>query len=153
MAQVAGYLGAKINKQPTMTDFTSDITPIPHSQDRVFKVLSDLNNIGKFQKNVEGLPIKDLTFDTDSCRFTVDGVGKIALRIVEREPNKTIKLTSETSPVPFTCWIQLVEAGPNDTHLKLTLRADIPFLLKPMISKPLEKGIKKTAEALAAIPY
>jgi len=136
-----------------MTDFTSDITPIPHSQERVFTVLSNLNNIGTFQKNLSSLHIKDLTFDTDSCRFTANGVGTIALRITEREPSKTIKFVSETSPVPFTCWIQLVESGPNITQLKLTLRADIPFLLKPMVSKPLENGIKKAAEALANLPY
>lgn len=136
-----------------MADFTSDITPIPHSQERVFTVLSDLNNLGKFQKDLSGLPIKDLSFDKDCCQFTADGVGKIAMRIIEREPYKTIKLTSESSPIAFTCWIQLVEAAPNDTRLKLTLRADIPLFLKPMVSKPLEKGIKKVAEALAAIPY
>lgn len=136
-----------------MTDFISDITPIPHSQERVFSILSDLNNLGKFQKDLTGLPIKNLAFDKDSCRFTADGVGKIAVRIVEREPSKTIKLTSEASPVPFTCWIQLIEVDPNNTQLKLTLRADIPFLLKPMVVKPLEKGINKAAEALAALPY
>lgn len=136
-----------------MTEFTSDITPIPHSQERVFAVLSDLNNLGKFQKDLSGLPIKNLTFDQDSCQFSVDPVGKIALRIAEREPFKTIKLVSESSPIPFTCWIQLVEAAPNDTRLKLTLRADIPVFLKPMVSKPMEKGIKKAAEALAALPY
>lgn len=136
-----------------MTEFTSEIISIPHSQERVFNVLSDLNNLGKFQKDLSGLPIKDLTFDKDSCRFSADGVGKIAIRIVEREPFKTIKLVSESSPVDFTGWIQLVEAESGDTLLKLTLRADIPLFLKPMVSKPLEKGINKAAEALAAIPY
>lgn len=136
-----------------MTEFTSDVTPIPHSQERVFTLLSDLNNLRKFQHELSGLPVKNLTFDADSCQFTAESVGKIAIRIIEREPFKTIKLVSESSPIAFTCWIQLVEAAPGDTRLKLTLRADIPVFLKPMVSKPLEKGIKKAAEALASLPY
>jgi hypothetical protein len=136
-----------------MTEFTSEIISIPHNQERVFTVLSDLNNLGKFEKNLSALPIKDLTFDKDSCTFKADGVGKIAVRIVEREPFKTIKLVSESSPVGFTGWIQLVEAGPSETRLKLSLHADIPLFLKPIISKPLEKGINKAAETLATLPY
>ena len=136
-----------------MTEFTSNIISIPHSQERVFTILSDFTNLGKFQKSLSGLPIKDLKFDKDSCQFNAEGVGKIAIRIVEREPFKTIKLISESSPVGFTGWIQLVEAGTGETRLKLTLHADIPLFLKPMISKPLEKGINKAAEALAALPY
>ncbi len=136
-----------------MTDFTSDVKSIAHDSERVFNFLSDLNHIEKFRASLSGSPVKEITFDRDSCRFKADGVGTIAVRIVEREPYKTIKFVSETSPVPFTCWIQLVEAAPNDTHLKLILRADIPLLLKPMVSKPLEKGIQKVADVLAALPY
>jgi hypothetical protein len=97
--------------------------------------------------------IKDFRFDADSCSFQVDGIGTISLHIVKREPFKTIKLETDKSPLPFTFWIQLQEVTPEDTRMKLTLRADIPFMLKPMLSKPLEDGIKKMAEALAKLPY
>ncbi|MDP4278396.1 MAG: SRPBCC family protein, partial [Bacteroidota bacterium] len=93
------------------------------------------------------------TFTSDTCSFNVPNIGTIALRIVEREPAKTVKLVTEKSPVPFTCWIQLTQAAPEDTRLKLTLRADIPFMLKGMVSKPLENMVQKVAEALAALPY
>lgn len=136
-----------------MTDFVSDIQKIPYSAERVFTKLSDLNNLEKVQSLLPEGKIKDFTFDTDSCSFQVESFGKIAVRVVEREPNKTIKLESEKSPMPFTFWIQLQEAEINDTQLKLTFRADIPFLFKGMISKPLEEGLKKFAEALAKLPY
>ncbi|NLT03377.1 MAG: SRPBCC family protein [Bacteroidales bacterium] len=136
-----------------MTDFTSDIKQIPHNQTKVFDTLSDLNNLARFGEKLPTTSIKDLSFDRDSCRFKVDNVGSIALRIIEREPCKTIKLVSESSPIPFTCWIQLVGAGENETRLKLTVRADIPLLLKPMVAKPLEKGIGELANVLAALPY
>ena len=136
-----------------MTDFVSDIQKIPYSADRVFAKLSDLNNLEKIQPLLPDGKVKEVSFDSDSCSFRVEPFGKIAIRVVEREPFKTIKMESEKSPVPFTCWIQLQEVSPDEALLKLTFRADIPFLFKGMISKPLEDGIKKVAEALAKLPY
>ena len=37
--------------------------------------------------------------------------------------------------------------------MKLTLKADIPFMLKGMVSGPLEDGLEKIADALAQVPY
>jgi carbon monoxide dehydrogenase subunit G len=136
-----------------MTDFVSDVQKIPYDANRVFTKLSDLNNLEKVQKIFLKGEIKDFTCDSDSCSFKADKVGKIILRVAERDPSKSIKMISEQSPVPFTCWIQLVEVASNDTRLKLTFRADIPFMFKSMISKPLEQGIRKIAEALASLPY
>lgn len=136
-----------------MTDFTSDTKQIPHATVNVFEMLADLNNLARLGDNLPVSSLKDLTFDKDCCRFKVDPVGTIALRIIEREPHKTIKLISESSPIPFTCWIQLVEAGKKDTRLKVTVRADIPLMLRPMVAKPLEKGIEDLATLLATLPY
>jgi len=136
-----------------MTDFVSDVQKIPFSAERVFSKLSDLNNLESVLSMIPQDQIKGFTFDTDSCSFQANPVGKISIRIIEREPFKTIKLVSEKSPVSFTCWIQLVEVATDDTRLKLTIGADIPLFFKGMIIKPLEEGIKKVAEALAKIPY
>jgi len=136
-----------------MTDFTSNVQKISFSAERVFRKLSDLNNIESVKENFPADKIRNMTFDSDSCSFQVDAIGTISVRIVEREPDKTIKLVSEKSPVPFTCWIQLQEIASDDTRLKLTLRADIPFMFKSMVSKPLEEGIQKMAETLASLQY
>jgi len=136
-----------------MTDFVSDIQKIPYSADRVFAKLSDLNNLEKVQSLLPEGKIRNFTFDTDSCSFQVDSFGDISVRVVEREPNKTIKLVSEKSPMPFTFWIQLQEIATDDTRIKLTFKADIPFMFKAMVSKPLKEGINKVAEALAQLPY
>jgi len=136
-----------------MTDFVSDVQKIPYDANRVYAKLSDLNNLEKIQSLLPEGKIKEFTFDTDSCSFQAEPIGKISMRVVERDPGKTIKLVSEKSPVPFTCWIQLKEVAADDTRLRITFSADIPFLFKGMVSKPLEEGIKKVAEALAKLPY
>jgi hypothetical protein len=136
-----------------MTEYTSDVQTILYSTERVYAKLSDLNNLEKVQSLLPADKIKEFTFDSDSCSFKVDMIGKISLRVVDREPLKTIKLQSEESPMEFTCWIQLKEAAPEDTRLKLTLKIDLPFFLKAMVNSKIEEGIQKVAEALAALPY
>ena len=42
---------------------------------------------------------------------------------------------------------------PESSKMKLTIEADIPFMLKPMVEGPLKDGIEKIADALSQIPY
>jgi uncharacterized membrane protein len=136
-----------------MTDFTSSIQKIPYDSERVFNKLSDFNNLESLKDKLPDDKIRDLSFDADNISFKVDPVGMVSFRIIERTPNDTIKLESVKSPIKLTGWIQLKEVAKDDTRLKLTLRADIPFMFKNMVSKPLEDGIQKVAEILASIKY
>lgn len=136
-----------------MTDFTSSIQKIPYSSEKVFVKLSDFNNLESLKNKLPDDKIRDLSFDTDNISFNVDPVGTVSFKIIERNPNDTIKLESVKSPIKLTGWIQLKEVAEDDTRLKLTLRADIPFMFKSMVSKPLEDGIQKVAEILASIKY
>ncbi|MBQ1797172.1 MAG: SRPBCC family protein, partial [Prevotella sp.] len=57
------------------------------------------------------------------------------------------------SPMPFNLWIQVLPVTETTSKMKLTLKADIPFMLKGMVSRPLQDGLEKIADALAQIPY
>jgi len=37
--------------------------------------------------------------------------------------------------------------------MRVTIDADIPLMLRAMVSGPLQEGVEKMADALAAIPY
>ena len=80
-------------------------------------------------------------------------VGEIKLRIIEREPLKTIKFETENSPIALNMWIQLLPTSDTSCKMKLTVKGDIPFMLKAMVSKPLKEGVEKVADMLAMIPY
>ncbi len=136
-----------------MADFLSEVKTIPYNDDKIFAMLSDLSNLERFKESIPQDTIKDFTFDTDTCSFTVDPVGSVEFRIIEREPNKTIKFATTNSPVPVLMWIQLKRAAENDTKLKMTFRADLNPFIKPMVSKPLQEAIDKISEVIANIPY
>lgn len=136
-----------------MTEFVSEIKKIPYNEECIYAMLSDLSNLERVKDRIPEDKIKDFTFDSNSCSLSVDLVGKIRFEIVEREPTKTIKFATTNSPVPLFLWIQLKQVAENDTRMKLTTRADLSPLIKPMVSKPLQNGIDKIADALAQIPY
>lgn len=136
-----------------MTEFVSDIKTIPYNEDRVYAMLSDLSNLERVKDRIPQDKIKDFEFDSDSCSFAVDPVGKITFQIVEREPNNTIKFTTTNSPVPLFLWVQLKQVEEADTRLKMTIRADLNPFIKPMVSKPLQDALDKISTVIAALPY
>lgn len=136
-----------------MTEFVSQIKAIPYGEDRIFMMLSDLSNLEKLRDRIPEDQLKDFSFDNDSCSFSVDPVGKITFQIVEREPFNLVKFSTTNSPVPLHLWIQIKQLAEDDCRLKLTVRADLPPFLKPMVSKPLQEAVDKIADVLAALPY
>jgi len=136
-----------------MTEFISDIKTIPCANQIVYETLSDLNNLEKIKNRIPPDKIEDFSFDSDSCSFSVKPVGKIRFSVVDREPQKTIKLSADQAPVDVKIWIQLKETNERETKMKLTVRADLNPFLKPMISQPLREGINQIANMLASIPY
>ena len=136
-----------------MTEFVSEVKTIPHDEDRIFSMLSDLSNLERIKDRLPQDKIQDFEFDSDSCSFAVAPVGKITFRIVEREPNKTIKFETTNSPVPLFLWIQLKQVAPEDTKLKMTIKADLNPFIKPMVSKPLQDALDKIAVVIASLPY
>lgn len=136
-----------------MTEFVSEVKTIPHNEDRIFAMLSDLSNLERIKDRIPQDKVKDFEFDSDSCSFAVDPVGRINFQIVEREPNKTIKFATTNSPVPLFLWVQLKQVAENDTRLKITVRAELNPFLKPMVSKPLQDAVDKISTVIASLPY
>ncbi len=136
-----------------MTKFESSIKQIPYPQAAVYRNLSDLSNLERVRDRIPEDKVKDFSFDRDSVTISADPVGLITLRICEREEPKCIKFETAQSPLPFNLWIQVLPVTETTCKMKLTLKADIPFMLKGMVSGPLEDGLEKIADALAQIPY
>jgi hypothetical protein len=136
-----------------MTEFTSEIKTLPHNQQTIYEVLSDMDNLEKIKDKIPTDKVQDFTFDRDSCSFSVSPIGKLKISIIDREPPKTIKFAADQAPVDVNMWIQLVPVTENETKMKLTVKANLNPFLKPMLSKPLQEGIDKVAAILTALPY
>ena len=136
-----------------MTKFESSIKQIPYPVEDVYRNISDLSNLERVRDRVPEDKLNSFSFDSDSVSVNVAPVGDLKLQIIEREENKCVKFESEQSPLPFNLWIQVLPVSETESKMKVTVQADIPFMLKGMVAGPLQDGVDKIAEALSKVPY
>lgn len=134
--------------------YESKIHSAAASAEQIYKVLSNLNNLNRVKDLIPKDKVQELEISEDCVRMKVDGLGqKIAISIVDKIENDTIKFGAANIPMEMNFWIQLKEVTPNDTRIKLTLKADLPMMFKMMLDKKLQNGIDQAAEMLAKFPY
>jgi len=136
-----------------MTKFESSVKHIPYPQENVYRNISDLNNLERVRDRVPQDKVNSFSFDRDTVTVDVFPVGVITLCIVERDEPKCVKFETEQSPMPFTLWIQVLPVDEQNSKMKVTVKADIPFMLKGMVAGPLQEGVEKVADALSMVPY
>lgn len=151
----------------SITKIASEIYKIDSPIRDVYRLLSDFERIGRIfemakqmgmanQMQMEKMSekIESCRFAEDACYITVKGMGEVALKMVEKEEPKLIKLGGEGAvPFDFNLWIQLLENGPYDTRLKITFQGELNMMMKMILKGKLEKGINQLAEGLTRIPY
>ena len=134
--------------------YESKITSAACSAAQVYRVLSNMENLNRVKDMIPKDKIQEMEIEPDRVRLKVDGLAqKITIAIVDRIENDTIKFGAEGIPMQANFWIQMKEVSPIDTRLKLTIKADIPFMFKMMLEKKLQTGLDQAAEMLAQFPY
>lgn len=136
-----------------MTKFESSVKTIPYAQERVYEKLSDLSHLEALKDRLPQDKVRDMSFDTDTLSLSVDPVGQLTLKIIEREPYKCIKFETTNSPLPFNMWIQLVPVTETECKIKVTIGLEINPFMKAMVQKPLQEGLEKMVEMLSSIEY
>jgi hypothetical protein len=147
----------------SVSKYISDVKMVNHNHEVVYNYLSDFNNLSQFFNEYtlaqisQQLPkgkITDFRSDTDSFKFTISPLGEAGLEIIEREAPKTIKITA-TGNIPFEAflWIQVLPVSAYQSKIRLTVHADLNFMMKMMVGKKLTDGINKLADALTLFPY
>ena len=133
------------------TKFESKTGKISSSGQRIYSFVSDFNNFKQF---IPEDKVKDFQSTENNCKFTISGMGEVGLKILEKEPYHTVKITGEgMSNQQFVFWIQLKELSTNDTRIKLTIKADLNPMLKMMASKPLQNFLDKLVEAMERMNF
>ena len=136
-----------------MSQYESSVKCIPYSQERVYAKLEDLNNIEGIKDRLPQDKIKDLTYSRDEASVSVPPLGNVTLRVIDREEPKCIKLEVAGSPIPVLIWIQIIPNGEEASKMRVVAKAEINFMLRSMVEKPLKEGLEKIAEALSLIAY
>lgn len=129
------------------TTFESSVKSVSYAPETIYNLLCDFNN---FSDVIQNQKVKDWESTTDTCRFKVEGVGEVGLRIIDREPFTTIKYTADgKTPFNFYLWVQIKEVAGNDSRIKLTIKADMNPMMKMVASQPIQKFLDMLADAIA----
>ena len=134
--------------------YESKITSAPCPAAQIYRVLSNLENLERVREFIPQDKVQEMEISADRVRMKVDGLAqKITIAIVDRIENDTVKFGAEGIPMDANFWIQLKEVSPTDTRIKLTVKADIPYMFKMMLDKKLQQGLDQAADMLAQFPY
>ena len=136
-----------------MTTYESKVKSVAANDSQIFAVLSNMNNLQRFESRLPKDKIQDFKTTQTTCSFSVSPFGNFEIAIVEATPKNTIKYGTTQSPMQFNVWVQLKQIEPGKCALKLTMKIDLNFMLKAMVGKYLEEYIDKAATVLASLPY
>lgn len=138
----------------SQSKYESKITSAPCPAAQIYRVLSDMQSLERVKDLIPKDKIQEMEIEPDRVRIKVDGLAqKFTIAIVDRIENDTVKFGVEGIPMDANMWIQMKEVSPTDTRLKLTVKADIPFMFKMMVEKKLQTGLDQAADMLAQFPY
>ena len=121
------------------------------------KVFSKLDDLTKLRDMIDKLPeeakskIGDVTFEKDSISINTQQVGTIKFVVKERIKPQKIVFGTESSPVPLTLTTLLHATGDDKTEITAQTDVDVPAMLKPMISSPMQKATDQFATLIAQL--
>jgi carbon monoxide dehydrogenase subunit G len=132
-----------------MMTIESKVGKILRPAEDIYSILSDFR---KIESLVPKDQVKNFTATESVCSFEIEKAGTMELKIINREPFALIKYTGGGSvPLQFFFWVQLKEAAPGDTRIKLTLKAEIPQMMQFMVKGKIEKALNELIDKISAM--
>lgn len=135
-----------------MEKYESKIKVVKGSTEAIYSTLSDMSRVGS------ALPpqavAKDIESTADECKFTIDKIGRVSICIDEKQPSSLVKYALKAAmPLGMNLFVQIKEApqptSEPESRIKITLTADIPFMLKPLIGSKLQQVVDQIAETVS----
>lgn len=153
-----------------MTKYESDVRTVACAIDEAYAKLSDLSRLSYLKERLDDPAVAEKMNEKldatqqeqarkmiEGMQFTHDSltldtpIGQVALKVVEREEPKLVKLEAENTPLPITIWIQLAPVSETSCKLRVTLGAEVNMFMRAMVSGPLTKAANGLADMLALI--
>jgi hypothetical protein len=119
-----------------MSKIESKIGRLNQADEKIYNFLSDFNN---FHNLIPADKVKNWSATSDSCQFTVDGIGDAGLKIIEKTPFSLIKVTSEgKTPINFFLWIQIKKIDEGSSAIRIVIEPQVNQMMMMMVKGPLQ---------------
>jgi uncharacterized membrane protein len=132
-----------------MDEFISDIVKVNRSAEQIYNLMADMSFLSQMAASASVKEIEDFQSTQDTCSFKIKGM-ETGIRIIDREPYKTIKYTGyKNTPVEFFVWLQLKEIADDDTRIRIVLKAKLNLMMKTLLKGKIKKGLDKVVHQLS----
>ena len=144
-----------------MATYKSEEVALKASAESVYQRLS---NFASLKTLLSQVPADQIPADKkemfDSIRLTEDSielpggpVGAITLKVTERIAPSRITLKGVGTPVPLKLQLDLHPVDSFSCRAQAKVDIEIPAMLRPMISGPMQKMTEQFATVLRSIPF
>ncbi|MDR1673210.1 MAG: hypothetical protein LBS09_07115 [Bacteroidales bacterium] len=124
----------------------SRIGQLRQDDKKIFSFIADCSN---FRPLATSEMIEEWQSDSDSFSFSMEQLGNLSFRIVERDPHKLIKFSIEHPQADnIFLWVQLKGIDADNARIKLTAKLNVNPMIRLLISKPLKQALDKIVDTL-----
>lgn len=96
--------------------------------------------------------LEKISFNEDSISFQGGPTGSLTFRLADHTENESVQYVGEGTPVAIIIDFSIVPEGMDNCMLTIGVQADVPYFLRPMVQKPLQKGLDTFADMMRQIP-
>jgi len=113
---------------------------------KLFELAGNCQNLARYMPEQQ---VKDFAATEDACSFTIENITKIALSIWDKTPFNYIRYKAENDKnIPLFLELKFDNTSENETDVEVELDIDIPFFLKPIIEKPLQRFVEELSNKI-----
>lgn len=144
-----------------MSEYKSDVVRLNASRQRVYDRLSNPENLRDFLDKIpaDKVPadkleqLRNVEVTADSITIPGGPVGSVCMVVDERREPELVRLRAEGLPISVTMELRLAEAGADQADAVVAINADLPPMLRPMVSGPLKQVVAQFATVLGSMPF
>lgn len=144
-----------------MATYESEEKQLASSAETVFAKLNNLEGLKDLLAKVPGSSIPEdkrsllegIEITPDTITIPGGPVGSVKLRKSRTLEPELIELTGEGTPVPITLGLHIRPVDAQSCKAKAKIELEIPMMLKPMISGPMQKMIGQFGDVLGALNF
>lgn len=144
-----------------MAEYKSVETPIKASAEAVYRKLSNLEGLKELLSRVpeDQVPadqrdlFNQIQITPDTISFPAGPVGNLTLQLTETVEPTFIKLEGVGTPVPMALMLHIHPSTEISCSVQVEIDLQIPAMLKPMVSGPINKMVSQFAEMLRNLPF
>lgn len=144
-----------------MAVFKSEEKILEYPAEKVFDKVNDLEGLGKLLADLpaDRIPedkremLQGLKVTSDSISIPAGPVGAITLVKSRSERPEFIEMVGSGSPVPLALSLRIRPLEGNRSAVVAEIDLNIPPLLKPMVSGPIQKMISQFGDVLGAFNF